>query len=65
MTINKVAENLNNYSDKRFPTLFTNMSEDNKSNKGKIGQRIEVLAGLKNTNALLDCPDGKLKNIPT
>ena len=44
-----------------YQTRFPKFTSEMKINKGGVGQFIEKLIGLKNTNALTDFSDGELK----
>ena len=44
-----------------YQTRFPKFTSEMKINKGGVGQFIEKLIGLKNTNALTDFADGELK----
>lgn len=44
-----------------YQTRFPKFTAEMKINKGGVGQFIEKLIGLKNTNALTDFSDGELK----
>ncbi len=44
-----------------YQTRFPNFTSEMKINKGGVGQFIEKLIGLNNTNALTDFSDGELK----
>ena len=44
-----------------YQTRFPKFTSEMKINKGKVGQFIKKLIGLKNTNALTDFSDGELK----